>query len=315
MAAAANLLVMPMNIRYKMKKVASNLTVLVVLSVFALGFLFPILVTLTNALMTSFEINNRYGMQVLPVNYFRLLDEIPHINFADMTLIPSWLSLEQYATLLFDTPSYMVHFWNSIIITVPSVMGQLLVAIPAVYVFEMSKWRHKEILFFTYIVVMLMPLPVVLVPQFVVAGFIGIQDSVLAVILPAIFSPFAVFLLRQFLKGVSMECLEAAKIDGAGHIVILAAIVTPLLKPAIVATGILIYIDYWNIVEQAIVFIPDVSRLPLSVALTNISPEIIFAAACFYMLPALLVFLYGQEYLVEGIQLSAIKTSGAAYEL
>jgi multiple sugar transport system permease protein len=154
---------------------------------------------------------------------------------------------------------------------------------------------------------MLMPLPVVLVPQFVMAGFLGIQESALAVVLPAVFSPFGVFLLRQFLKSMPLEYVDAAKIDGAGHLVTLVAIAVPMLKPAIAALAILVFVDYWNVVEQAIVFITDTRRLPLSVSLSTINADIVFAASCFYMLPALLVFLYGQEHLVEGIQLSGMK--------
>ena len=284
------------------KKIALFITIL-----FAIAFLVPILVTLTNSFMTAFEINNRYTFEILPANYFRLVESFPTINFVDMTLVPGWFSPRQHLDLLFDNPSYFDHLWNSAIITAPSVIGQLLVALPAAYAFEISRWRYKEKLFFIYIVIMLMPLPVVLVPQFVVAGVLGIQESVLAIILPAVFSPFGVFLLRQFLKTIPLEYIEAAKIDGAGHTFILLTIITPLLKPAIAALAILVFIDYWNVVEQALVFIPEVRNLPLSVALSFISPEIIFAASLFYMLSAVLVFLHGQEYLVEGIQLSGMK--------
>jgi len=284
-----------------------NLLIISVMGLFALAFVMPILLTISNSFMTGFEITNRYSIEVLPVNFFQLLETIPNINFVEMTLIPAWVSLWQYAALLFDTPSYFDNLWSSIVITGPAVIGQLLVALPAAYTFEYCHWKHKEKLFFVYIVVMLMPLPVVLVPQFVVAGFLGIQESVLAVILPAIASPFGVFLLRQFLKNIPVEYIEAAKMDGAGHGITLAIVIAPMLKPAIAALAILVFIDYWNVVEQAIVFITDPRRLPLSVALSTISLEIIFAASCFYMLPALLVFLYGQEHLVEGIQLSGIK--------
>ena len=284
-----------------------RLLTLLTASIFAIAFTIPVLITLTNSFMTGFEIDYRYSLQIQPGNYFRLLEPMPNINFADMSMIPSWFTLRQYLTLLLDTPSYLIGFWNSIMITFPSVAGQLLVAAPAAYAFEVCKWRHKEKLFFVYIVIMLMPLPVVLVPQFVMAGFIGIQDSVLAVIFPAMFSPFGVFLLRQFLKTMPLDYLEAAKIDGAGYMLSLLAIVVPLLKPAMAALAILTFVDYWNVVEQAIIFIPDSRMMPLSVTLSHIRTDIIFAASCFYMIPALLVFLYGQEYLTEGIQLSGIK--------
>jgi len=274
---------------------------------FAVAFAMPILITISNSFMTGFEINNRYTIEILPVNYFRLLETMPHFSFVDMTLIPAWVSPAQWLDLIFDHPSYFGHLYSSILITAPSLIGQLLIAVPAAYAFEISTWRHKEKLFFVYIVLMLMPLPVVLVPQFVIAGLMGIEESVLAIILPAVFSPFGVFLLRQFLKTIPLEYVEAARIDGAGHITTLIAIVVPLLKPAIAALAILVFIDYWNVVEQAIVFITDYRRLPLSVALAMVDTEIIFAASVFYMIPAVLVFLHGQEYLIEGIQLSGIK--------
>jgi len=131
----------------------------------------------------------------------------------------------------------------------------------------------------------------------------------LAVILPAIFGPFGVFLLRQFLKTLPVEFLEAAKIDGAGQLRILVSIVMPLLKPAIAALALLVFIDYWNVVDQALVFITDPGLQPLSVYLGRLSGNfgIVFAASFFYMLPALLVFLHGQEYLVEGMRMSGLK--------
>ena len=156
---------------------------------------------------------------------------------------------------------------------------------------------------------MLMPLPVVLVPQFVMAGFLGISESVLAVILPAIFAPFGVFLLRQFMKQMPKDILEAAHIDGAGNVRILVSIVSPVMKPAIVALALLMFVDYWNVVDQAIVFITDPGSQPLSVGLQRLAGnfEIVFAASFFYMLPALLVFLHGQDYLVEGMKMSGLK--------
>ena len=282
--------------------------ILAVAGIFAVGFVLPILVTLTNSFMSGFEILNRYARDVLPANTFYTLDVFPHVHFARMTLVPSWLSVRQYLTLFTDV-RYMNSLWNSVLITLPSVLGQLVVGIPAAFVFEFSNWRHKEKLFFVYIVVMLMPLPVVLVPQFVMASFLGISESVLAVILPAIFGPFGVFLLRQFLKALPREIVEAAKIDGAGYMRILVAIVVPLMKPALAALALLVFIDYWNVVDQALVFITNPAREPLSVYLSRLTGnwDIVFAASCFYMLPALLVFLHGQEYLVEGMKMSGLR--------
>ena len=282
--------------------------ILALAGAFAVAFALPIFITFTNSLMTGFEIENRYAMDLLPANSFYSLEVFPQIHFVRMALIPAWFSFSQYLTLFRDS-GYMNSLWNSVLITAPAIIGQLIVATPAAYAFEVAKWKHKEKLFFVYLVVMLMPLPVVLVPQFIMARFLGISESVLAVILPAVFSPFGVFLLRQFMKTLPLEYIEAAKIDGAGQIRILASIIAPLLKPAIAALALLVFIDYWNVVDQAIVFITDPAREPLSVSLSRIirSYDIIFAASFFYMIPSLLVLLHGQEHLVEGLKLSGLK--------
>jgi multiple sugar transport system permease protein len=284
-----------------------TLFLLTVTGVFAAAFFLPVLVSVTNSFMSGFEITNRYADSILPGNIHRLLAAAPRFHFVDMALVPGWVSLEQYAALLFDA-AYLRKYWNSILITLPVVAGQLCIAVPAAYALEIGAWKHKEKLFFVYMLIMLMPLPVMLVPQFVLANFFEMEDSVFAVILPAFFNPFGVFLLRQFFKTLPVDCIEAAKIDGAGHFVILFAVVTPLVKPAAAALAILVFADYWNVVEQAVVFIADARWEPLSVFLSKMgNTESIFAASCFYMLPALLMFLYGQEYLAEGIQLSGIK--------
>jgi len=276
-------------------------------AILALAFALPIFVTLTNSFMTGFEVQSRYWIDILPSNYFYRLDIFPQIHFVRMTISPEWVTFRQYINL-FQNSAYINNLWNSIVITAPSMVGQLIIAVPAAYVFELAKWRHKEKLFFVYIIVMLMPLPVVLVPQFIMARNLGISESMWAIILPAVFSPFGVFLLRQFMKNIALEYIEAAKIDGAGQLRILLSIITPLQKPAIAALALLVFIDYWNVVDQAIVFIPDSHLQPLSVALGRFSNyEIKFAASFFYMIPALLVFLFGQENLIVGMKMSGLK--------
>jgi multiple sugar transport system permease protein len=232
------------------------------------------------------------------------------MNFVRMTLIPSFVTLGQYFRLLFETPMYLGLFWNSVILTVPIVIGQLIISVPGAYAFEVSKFKYKEAVFFVYIVVMLMPLQVTLMPNFIVADFFNIRESYLAIILPGIFNPFGVFLIRQFIKGMPREYIEAMKIDGAGHLTIIMSLALPLIKSAIAAVVILTFVEYWNIVDQAIVFIRDASSEPLSLFLSRLSvanPDLIFAASVFYMLPAVLLFLFGQEHMVEGISLSGIR--------
>lgn len=149
-----------------------------------------------------------------------------------------------------------------------------------------------------------------LVPNFIVAGWLQIRDSYLAVILPALFHPFGVFLIRQQLKGFPKQCSEAAALDGANAWQTYRHVVFPNLKSVMAAMTVLLFVDNWNIVDQAVVFIEGLYRQPLSVYLGSAAGSlsgIFFAASVVYMIPAVLVFLLGQDGLAKGISLSNLK--------
>jgi len=230
------------------------------------------------------------------------------IHFVRLSLIPDFVSLRQYSTLLFGYPRYLGMMWNSLALAVPIMLGQLLISAPAAYAFEMSRLRFKEAIFLMYVVIMLMPLQVALVPNFIVADWLGILGTRWSIILPGIMNPFGVFLMRQFLRGMTRDYIEAAHIDGLGHFGCIYYVIAPLLKPALAALLMLTFIENWNLVEQPRLFLQALD-IPLSLYLARMVDrvDLIFAASFFYLLPTTLVFLYGQEYMVEGIQLSGVK--------
>lgn len=157
---------------------------------------------------------------------------------------------------------------------------------------------------------MLMPTQITLVPNFVVAGWLNIRESYLAIILPAMFHPLGVFLLRQQLKNFPKECMEAAFLDGAGPWQAYRSIVRPNLTSVVAAMLVLLFADNWNIIDQAVVFLKELYDYPLSVYLGQAvqgDPGTFFAVSVFYLIPSLLVFLLGQDYLTEGIALSSVK--------
>ena len=262
-------------------------------------YMAPLIITFTNSFMSSTEVERNYNVSGMEEG-----------SYVDMNLIPEKVTLSQYAELLFDSPVYLNMFWNSVKITVPIVVGQIIVSTLAAYAFTVLKFKGKELLFFLYIIVMLLPLQVTLMPNYIVADWLGITDSYLAIILSGIFNPFGVFLLRQFMKSLPDTYLEAAKIDGAGHGKIFISIILPMIKPGIAATAMLTLLDYWNLVDQAIIFIQDSEKQPLSTFLAQINNGDIglaFAGSCFYAVPMLLVLLYGQEHLKQGIAITGIK--------
>ncbi|MDR1532857.1 MAG: carbohydrate ABC transporter permease [Clostridiales bacterium] len=286
---------------------AAKLLIFSLLLLFAVIFLFPVLITLTNSFMSVFEAARRYSAWFSAANTYDAGFE--GIHYARVSLTPDLVTLKQYTALLFGSPLYLGLFLNSIKLTAPIIAGQVIISVPAAYAFETSRLKFKEALYFIYVVIMLLPLQVTLVPNFIMAGFLN-MNGYLAIIIPAVFSPFGVFLVRQNLKGIPGEYAEAAKIDGAGHVKIFIYIILPLIKGAVASLSILVFIEYWNVVDQAVIFIKESVHEPLSVYLSRLAGEgggVIFAASCFYMFPTLLVFLYGQEYMAEGIQLSGIK--------
>ena len=151
---------------------------------------------------------------------------------------------------------------------------------------------------------MLMPYQVSLVPNFLVCRWLGIINTRMAVILPGICSTFSVYMLTKFMRRIPASLTEAAELDGATEWELFRLVYVPLSKSAITSTAILVFIDYWNMVEQPLILLSDAETHPLSVFLSKINSGEIglaFAVATIYMVPSLLVFLYGEEYLVDGI--------------
>lgn len=268
---------------------------------FAIIFLAPIVLTITNSLMSSSEIYSNYGV------IFATTEAGGKVYVADtvnLKFIPDIVSFSQYITVLLKSPEYLLKFWNSVIYVVPIVVFQLFVALLASYGFTRYNGRIKQIIFFVYIILMLMPYQVTLVPNYMVSDWLGILDTKWAIWLPGIFSPFAVYLLTKFMRRIPISVMEAAEIDGANEWQIFKNICVPLCKSSLFSVAILVFIDYWNMVEQPLILLSDSEKYPLSVFLSQINSGEIglaFAVATIYMIPTLLMFLYGEDYLVEGI--------------
>lgn len=273
------------------------LTVLAAL--FAVAFLLPTVLTFTNSFMTQSEIAANYGKVFSSVSGNAYISETVNLKF-----IPDKVSLSQYITVLFKSPDYLLKFWNSVILVVPIVVLQVGVASITAYGF--TRWRGKvrSFLFFFYVILMLMPYQVTLVPNYLVSQWLGILNTRWAIIFPGMFAPFSVFLLTKFMRRIPASLIEAAKLDGSSEWQIFKDICLPQCRSALYSIAILVFIDYWNMVEQPIVLLPDASKQPLSVYLNTINANevgLAFAIATIYMVPCILLFLHGEDYLVEGI--------------
>ncbi len=282
----------------KKKRYFSRGVMFLLCLIFALIFLMPTVLTITNSFMSEAEINANYGM-IFSTTTGGYVSKTVNLKF-----IPDKVTISQYVSGLIKSPEYLLKLWNSIILVVPIVLLQLGTAAVAAYGF--SRWRGKvrDGIFFFYVILMLMPYQVTLVPNYLVSGWLGILNTRWSIILPGMFAPFSVFLLTKFMRRIPYAQIESARVDGAGEWDIFTKICLPQCRSALYSIAILVFIDYWNMVEQPLILLQDADQQPLSVFLSSINSGEIglaFAMATVYMIPTLLLFLHGEEYLVEGI--------------
>ncbi len=294
--------------KLKFRRVMFLMVAMIVLVTFAFLFLFPTVFTLTNSFMSTTEISANYGKIFTGLGVSGDGGRVFIAEKVNLQLIPDRVSFSQYATVLLKSPEYLMKFWNSVIYVLPIVIFQLVVAAGASYCFARVETKFRSIVFFAYIILMLMPYQVTLVPNYIIMDKLTLLNTRWAIILPGIFSPFSVFILTKFMKRIPVSVVEAAKLDGAGEWQIFSKIYMPLCRSTLYSVAILVFIDYWNMVEQPLILLTDQELYPLSVFLSKINEGdtgIALAIAVIYMVPPVLLFLYSEDYLVDGIAYSA----------
>lgn len=283
-----------------MRKKEPLLPVLI-LGLLAFTVLWPLWFTVGGALMASDELTAALGPALL---------DTADGGYAVWTILPSWPTLQPLAELLLDTPQFFSVFWNTCLLAFAQIAGQLVVAAPASWAFAKLRFAGRRFLLLGYIALMVLPFQVLMVPNYLIATRLGIYDTPLSVILPGVFSAFPVFIMTRSFQDVPNELLEAAKLDGATAWQIFWKIGVPLGYAGIFAALVLNFIEGWNAVEQPLLFLKSQSNWPLSMYMNDIVTDnlgIAMAASLLSLIPAMLVFLYGQTYLELGIQAGGIK--------
>ena len=192
----------------------------------------------------------------------------------------------------------------------PIVLLQTSLAILAAFGFSKLKFWGSETLFFVYIIMMLMPFQVTLVPNYIVVSQLNLIDHYASLILPGAFGTFSVFFLKQFMEGIDQSFIEEAQLQGANDCQLLSYIMVPMCKPIIVSAMVLVFIDNWSMVEQPLIFIKSPEKMPLSVYLAHLASSNIsigFACSVLYMVLPLFLMLYAQDDLSDGLKISSLK--------
>lgn len=260
---------------------------------------FPILFLLTGSLCGRNELADSLG----PV-----LEEAE--GFARLPLLPRYPTLRWWVELLLDSPEFFIMFWNSVKLTLGILAGQVLISIPAAWGLAKGRFPFQETLFTLYILLMMMPFQVLMLSHYLVLDRLHLLDTHMGIILPLVFSPFPVFIMYQFFKGIPGEMLEAARLDGAGEWQLFRYMGIPMGGTGIVSALVLGFLEYWNLIEQPMTFLKTKSLWPLSLYLPDIHPSqagLALAASAVALVPALLAFLLGREYLEMGIAATAVR--------
>lgn len=229
------------------------------------------------------------------------------------TILPSWPTLQPLVELLLDTPIFFTMFWNACKLVFPQVIGQILMAAPAAWVFSKLQFPGRKAIYGLYLLLMVLPFQITMVPNYLVLNKLALMDTPFAVILPGIFSTFPVFIIKKAFDAVPTSLLEAAALDGAGPLRSFWSIGLSLGVPGILSAAVLGFIESWNAIEQPMMFLKDQSNWPLSLYLSNITVNdlgLAMAASLMMLAPPLLLFMAGEKYLKQGIGLSAGSADG-----
>lgn len=214
------------------------------------------------------------------------------------------LSWQAYYDVFLASPQYLNRFWKSLGICICIALGQVVVSTLAGYGFAKYKFPGKNLIYFCLMVLMILPLQVTLVPNYIMLNKLHMLGTEKALILPGIFLPLGTFLMTQCFKSVSDEVLDQAKVDGCNLLETMIRIAVPMSRGALVCVGLLSFLDAWNMVEQPIAYLKEFAKYPLSVALAYVSPEQAvrqFVCCILVLLPPLALFSCFNKELVEGI--------------
>ena len=272
-----------------------------VLGLLAIIMLVPVVVTILYSFCSPSEIQA----------FMKTRGNFDAKAWMQVKLTPQIFSLSQYYQILVVDMSILHMFVNSAIYAVLILLGQAVVIPMMAYALSRFRFKGREVIFFGIIMLMLLPFQVTMVPNVLTLRTIGLLNTIWAVIIPMWFSPFYIFLIRQFMLGLPNELMEAAQMDGAGTLRCYAYVVIPVCRPVIGAAIALSFADCWNLVEQPMTYLSQRMDLyPLSVEfnrLAGTSAKIVFAGAALYILPALFIYLYFLNDILAGVQLTELK--------
>ena len=242
------------------------------------------------------------------------LKTAPEVFARPFHWLPARVQWQNYATVWMNEEASMLRaFANTLYIALFSIIGQMFISSLAAYSFAKINFKGKQVVFMLFLSSMMVPSQLNIIPRFMLFKTIGLYNNLWAIILPAFFGATSIFMLRQFYMGLPNDLIEAAKIDGAGHLRIFLRIMLPLTKAALMSLIILAFISSWNEYMAPLIFLVKKELYTVS---QNIQwymldefkeHNLTMAAATSAIVPVVILFIVGQKYFVEGIATSGVK--------
>ena len=229
------------------------------------------------------------------------------------SLIPEIFRWENYKKALTDLPFDKAYF-NSLKLAVINVTGQVTTSAMAGYALGKLKFRGSNVVFGGFITVMMVPYTVISIPLFLIFSELNLINTHLAIILMTFaYMPMGVFLCRQFIMALPDELIEAAIIDGANYGSIFFRIIVPLIRPALASLGIFSFMWNWNSFYTPLIFLNSQDKFTVPLLLNmfkgkyTVDWSLIMAASTISIIPVLIVYLFAQKHIIEGITITGMK--------
>ncbi|MDT6463909.1 carbohydrate ABC transporter permease [Enterococcus faecium] len=223
---------------------------------------------------------------------------LPSLNPAN------WFKTYQEVISRFSVGTYLL---NSIFYGLTFACGSIIVNSLAGFAFAKVNFSGKKIIFGALLALLIVPMETVLIPQFTIVNSLGLVNTRLAVILPAMASAFNIYLFRNFFIAIPEEIIESAKLDGANIVKIFFHIMLPMSKPAIATVGVLSFISSWNDYIWPLMVLTDAGKFSMQVAITTINTtqpvyiNQVMAVLTIATIPLIIVYIVAQKYILQGL--------------
>ncbi|MCE4050530.1 MULTISPECIES: carbohydrate ABC transporter permease [Bacillaceae] len=241
------------------------------------------------------------------------LKDMSQIFLVPPKWFPNPINFQNYPNSLTAMPFAKAYF-NSFYITAVVVLLNLLTCSMAAFAFAKMRFRGSNLLFIMFLATMMIPKQVTMVPLYLIMDAFGWIDTHLSLIVPAgLFNAFGVFLLRQFIRGIPNEQIEAAVLDGANPIRIYRSIILPLIKPALAAFGIFAFMGIWNSFLEPLIYLTSPENFTVPLLLNTFKGlyftdwSLMMAGTTISIIPVIIVYIFAQKQIIEGIALTGSK--------